>query len=830
MRKRSLGARDQGAGSRSLAKRRNAVVAAVTCVVLLASAAAFADLATTEQAGPQGDGTSITPFGWKITPAGSQDALGERPYGMALSPDGTELLISNAGVGEQSVMLIDAASGEVTDEISYPAPEAVFLGVAFAPDGAHAYVSAGANDKVRVYSVEDGGLKEQKSLELKSPAFPAGLAVSSDGSTLYAAGHFSNALSIVDLATGKERSVRLKKTPCPAAELGFDPSNGTRCNFSYGVTLSQDGSKAFVSNWGKKTVSVVDTEKEKLVGAVRVGTHPNAMALSPSGDELYVANADSDTISVIDPEAGSVARSFSVRPYPGAPVGSNPNALAVSPNGETLYVANAGDNDIAVVDLALDGGEDEVVGTIPTGWYPTGVAVTGDGSELYVANAKGLGAGPNPNGPNPTENPESSPDQYIGSMIDGTLSTIAVPDDEQLATYTAQVIDNNGFDQEQGSAPVLKKIKHVIYVVNENRTYDQVLGDLDRGNGDASLTLFGPDVTPNHHDLAERFTTLDNLYAAGEVSTDGWEWSTAANANTLNQKTWPTLYGGRGHFYTAEGGTLAAAPGRRPENSYIWDALSKHSISYRNYGFWATGTAPVEVFNEPNLEAHTDRDFPGYNLEISDQVRFREWKKEFARYEDRGRMPRVEFVKFPQDHTCGTDPACPTPQAMVADSDWATGKLVQAVSHSEFWKSTAIFVIEDDAQDGPDHVDAHRTVGHVISPYTQIGEVDSTFYSSVSMLRTMQLILGLEPLTQFDAAATPMLNSFTNEPDFQPYKAIKPEQPLDEMNEKNAPMARISSKLDFSREDIAPWQTLNEAIWKGVRGGDSEMPARRSTT
>ena len=259
----------------------------------------------------------------------------------------------------------------------------------------------------------------------------------------------------------------------------------------------------------------------------------------------------------------------------------------------------------------------------------------------------------------------------------------------------------------------------MIYVVNENRTYDQVLGDLGRGNGDPSITLFGRNVAPNHHRLAEQFSTLDNLYAVGEVSDDGWEWSTGANANSFDVKSQPTLYGGRGYFYAGEGGTLGAAPGVNPADSYIWDRLDRAKLSYRNYGFWATGTAPTQVFNEPNLDANTDHQFPGFNMGISDQTRFAEWQREFRSFEQQNNLPSVEFIKFPRDHTCGTSPSCPTPKAMVADSDWALGQLVDTVSHSRFWKDTAIFVIEDDAQDGPDHVDAHRTIGHVISPYTR---------------------------------------------------------------------------------------------------------------
>ncbi len=830
--------------SRPRGRHAVAVMAAVTAVPL-AAAGAMA-LATYQHAGPQGDGTAFTSYGWRVTPAGSQTRLGERPYGVAQSPDGRTLLISNDGVHDQSLMVVDAASRQVVQTLHYPAPKALFIGVAFSPDGTRAYASAGPNNLIRAYRVQDQRLSELPDIPLRASKsispFPAGLTVSPDGKHLYVADNLGNAMSVINVATGAERRVVLNPATCPVPQFGFDPSNGRACNFPYTVELSANGRTAYVSNWGKSSVSAVDTDTLRVVKTIPVGTHPSALKRNPRSGDLYVANTDSDSVSVIDTRSNSVRRTISVEPYPHAGVGSNPDALAFSPDGRTLYVANAGDNDVAVVRLAVDGRGDRIAGLIPTGWYPTGLAVSADGNRLYAVSAKGLGAGPNPRGPRPVSNRDTPPNQYIGSMIKGLLSSVAVPSDAELDRLTARVASNNGFD-ERGKVRVVghpdqsvvpyrvgdsSPIKHVIYVVNENRTYDQVLGDLPQGNGDPSLTLFGPRVTPNHHKLSNKFTTLDNLYAAGEVSNDGWEWTTAANANSLDQKTWPTLYGGRGSFYSAEGGTLGAAPGKDPTNSYIWDRLSRQDISYRNYGFWATGTPPVTVYNEPNLYARTDIAYPGFNMAIPDQVRYREWEREFKQYERTGNLPAVEFVKFPRDHTCGTSPECPSPKAMVADSDWATGKLVDAVSHSKFWASTAIFIIEDDAQDGPDHVDAHRTVAHVVSPYTQRGgKVDSTFYSTVSMLRTMELILGLRPMTQFDAAATPMFNSFTDDADFSPYQAEKPEQSLTEPNPTNAPLSAESARMDFSKEDRAPERLLNEAIWQSVKGAGNRMPAPR---
>jgi len=371
-------------------------------------------------------------------------------------------------------------------------------------------------------------------------------------------------------------------------------------------------------------------------------------------------------------------------------------------------------------------------------------------------------------------------------------------------------------------------IRHVIYVVKENRTCDQVFGSLGRGNGDPNLNLFDDGVAPNIRTLARQFVTLDNFYANAEVSADGGNWSTQANANTYVQKTWPVNYGGRHRSYDFEGGNFATAAGGSPQSSYSWDRLSASNVTFRNYGFFTTSTPPV--LTVPALQAHTDLLYPGFTQSISDQTRINEWEREFRQFEAGNNLPTVELMRVPDDHTSGTAPGAKTPKAFVADNDLALGRLVQDVSHSRFWPSTAIFVVEDDAQNGPDHVDAHRTEALVISPFSRLGKVDSTFYSTVAMLRTMELIVGLGPLTQFDTAATPMLNSFTNRPNLSPYTAMTPSQSLTEVNAPTAPMAAQSAAMDFSAADEADEVTLNEAIWKSVRGADSTMPAPRSAS
>src|ERR1035437_9528901 len=816
------------------------LVAGGVALLVLASGgvAVAASLVTTP--GPRPDGTALTSYGWMVTPAGRQIPLGDKPFGSTMSPDGKTVLVSNDGQYRQTLSVIDAASGKVRQTLSYDSPEALFVGLAFTPDGRHAYASAGGNNKIRTYDVtSEGNLVEGPSipLPLTNPAgstvnhFPAGLTVSADGTRLWTANSLSNSVSVIDLAT---RTVKV----IPA---GANP---------YAVALAPDGHTAYVSNWGAADLTVIDTPPGALKGTIAVGEPPSALKVTPARHELYVADTDSDQVSVVDLASGSLSRTINLAPYKNAPVGSNPNALALSSAGDTLYVANAGASAIDVIRLGGPaGGADKIAGRIPTGWYPTGVEVAHDGKSIYVANAKGLGAGPNPGGPNPYTDTARRPSdefaaQHVGSMIKGTLSIVRTPDHATLARYTRQVSYNDhyvdpGNHATTASSSVVPRrpgdpspIKHVIYVIKENRTYDQVLGSLGKGNGDPGINLFDDRSAPNIRSLARKFVTLDNLYAASEVSGDGWSWSTAGTANTYTQKTWEANYsdrGGRNHPYEYEGGTYATAPGRDPKNSYLWDDLDKAGVSYRNFGYWHFGYSPVAA-TAPNLAAKTDPTYPGYDLTITDQTRMDAYTKAFKQFEDSGSMPTMQFVRLPSDHTRGTTPGAPTPKAMVADNDLAVGRLVDQVSHSKFWKDTAIFVVEDDAQAGPDHVDGHRTEALVISPYTQTAKVDSTFYSTVSVLRTMELITGVPPLTQFDASAIPMLNAFTNKPVQTPFTALIPAQSLSENNSTSAPLAAQSAKMDFSDADLNNENTLNKAIWQSVKGANSPMPLRPGQT
>ncbi|MEU6577736.1 beta-propeller fold lactonase family protein [Streptomyces sp. NPDC046805] len=810
-----------------------------TAALVTGAAVALAAAGGQDAPGPRADGTAITPVGYKVTPAGHQTQLGNLPLNAVLSPDRSMLLVSNAGQGTQSLQVVDPENSEVVQTISYPSPQAVFTGLAFSPDGKRAYASGGGREIIHTYDVSNGRLTETSPIKLptKNPEgqsvnmYPAGIAVTPDGKRLVVADRLADATTVVNLDDGSMATTAVGHAP-------------------YAVALAADGKTAFVTNQGGDTVSVLDISGSAPVQqtAVKVGTHPNAVITDADHNTLYVANGDSDQVSVVDVGTRKVTRTIGLAPYENAPVGSNPDALALSEDGRRLYVANSGNNDIAVVDLA----KGRPSALIPTAWYPTAV-VPHDG-KLFVTNAKGLGAGPNngPGYPNPTSTAPGSPDQYSGSMIKGTLSTIPLRvDQDQMRRWTRTVVANNGFedgDSPRATGAVVPRrvgertpIKHVIYVVKENRTYDQEFGSLEKGNGDASLNLFGEDVAPNARTLQRKFVNLDNFYADAEVSAQGWNWTVAANSNPYSEQGWPANYSGRNHNYPSENGNPAIAPNKDPEHAYIWQRLHDKGVTFRNYGFYANANANGKaVAEDPVLNAGTDPDYLPYNLSCPDSAgsftprsaacggpRIEEWKREFAQYEANGNLPAFEMVRLPSDHTSGTKAGMPTPQAYVADNDWALGQLVDAVSHSRFWKSTAIFVTEDDAQNGPDHVDAHRTISQVISPYSRTGRVDSTFYSTASMVRTIELLLGLAPMTQFDAYATPMVNSFTGRPDTTPYDAVKPTTDLSAVNSVNAPLAGVSEKQNLTKEDQIDERTFNEAIWKSVRGAKSVMPEPR---
>ncbi len=670
-------------------------------------------------------------------------------------------------------------------------------------------------------------------------------------------------------------------------------------SFPYATLLSPDGRRLYVSNWGDGTLSAIDTASDTVVATITVGlanttgpatSHPSALALSPDGRFLFVSLSNSDAIAVVATATNKRVRTFSDRPSNGAPLSSSPQGLTVSPDGRVLYVANAGADD--VTEFAIDAhGNARRLGRIPTAWYPTAVVLGGDGKTLYVTNGKGRGAGPNDNylSPNPTRQAppiidavtgyndgycNCNVDQYTGSMIVGTLSRIATTTSASLlARDTARVEVDNGENNTAvdnrpegnpipaaGSGGAASPITHVIYIVKENRTYDQVFGDASVGEGDASLTLFPRAVTPNLHALADRFGLLDNFYADAEVSADGHNWITSANASDYNEKMWPQDYSpgaGRNRGYDFEGATtINLSPG-----GYLWDAAHEAGISYRDYGeFQVNGRSPLTVTagapcagpvatsylgrtipsgsalcfqpttivtsTTPNLAGHIDPRFRGYDSSYSDLDRVAEWQREFNGFTASNTLPQFEILRLPNDHTAGTRVGAFTPQAFVAQNDDAVGRVVDIVSHSKYWASTAIFVTEDDAQNGPDHIDAHRTESLVISPYTSRSElyVDHTLYDTAAMMRTMELILGLRPLSQYDANAQPIVNLFGATRDTTPYDEIAPTTSTTAVNTPRSFEAGVSAQLNFSREDLAPEGVLNRILWGAVKGAGTPYP------
>ncbi|CRK83048.1 bifunctional YncE family protein/alkaline phosphatase family protein [Neobacillus massiliamazoniensis] len=780
------------------------IATAALAALVLGSGSAYA--AYNVVVGPQNNGTGVASDGWFLKPAGSQITLGDFPMGSAVSPDHQYQVVTNAGEGTQSLQVVDLKQHKIVQTLSYQSPEALYFGSAFSPDGKTLYVSAGDNNKIRVYQFENGTLTEQAPIRMSGKNFyPAGISVSADGKSLYVANNLDNSVSCIDIASGQ-----ISKT----TSVGKNP---------YMAFLSHDQNTLYVSNWGESSVSVLNAKDLSLKNTLPVGLHPNAIAENPITGFIYVTNSDSDEISVVDPTTQHVVQTISLAPYQGAPTGTQPDALTVSPDGQTLYVANAGNNDIAVIDLKIG----KVKGLIPTAWYPTGVQVSEDGKQLTILNAKGLGAGPN------------TQMQNIGSMIQGSLSFIDVPDQNQLEKYTKQVKENNHTKEaKQGGLlsrdsdkdfPIPKSvsghspIKHVIYVVKENRTYDQVFGDLGKGNGDPSLTMFGKEITPNLHKLANQFVTFDNFYADAEVSITGHKWITAAKANDYIEKNWLAAYGrSRGYdVYTNN-------PANYSEEGHIWNNASKAGVSFRVYGEYENYNSKTGLSTpvDPSIGNNYDPNYPAFNFNIQDVDRVKEWEKEFKQFEQKDNLPQLEIMHLGNDHTQGTIIGAPTPQAEVADNDYALGQLVDTVSHSKYWKDTAIFVTEDDAQGGQDHVDAHRTETLVISPYTQTGAVDSTLYDTAAMVKTIEMILGMKPMSQFDAAATPMQNAFSHKPNTDHYTVVEPTYPLDAKNGQNAPMAQVSQKMDFSQPDAAPSDELNKILWKATKG-DQPYPEQK---
>ncbi len=763
------------------------------------------------------------PNGWHLSPAGRSLPLGDLPLNMALSKSKNLLAVTNNGQSVQSLQLIDTKTEKILDNILIPI---AWYGLTFSEDEKFLYASAGNDNSIMKYAVENNKLKLIDTIRLgakwPNKISPAGIAIDDASGLMYIVTKEDNSLYVVNM---QSKSIIKKEA------LGAE---------AYACTLSPDKSELYISVWGGDVVVIYNTKTASIQTRIPVGDNPNELLMNAAGTLLYVANANDNSVSVIDLKQRKVIEVLNAALFAEAPIGSTSNGLALSENENTLYVANADNNCVAVFDVSKPAST-KSKGFIPVGWYPTNLKVAGN--KLFVANGKGFSSFANPQGPNPIKPSQTVEhhigdttvmlrDGYIGGLMKGTMSIINEPNTEQLGVYSKAVYKNTLYTKEneitaagEKGNPIPMKvgdpspIKYVFYVIKENRTYDQVLGDMPQGNGDTSLVLFGEKITPNQHKLARDFVLLDNFYADGEISADGHNWTMGAYSTDYLEKNWVTSYGGRGGTYPGEGKREIA---NQPKG-FIWDYCKRAGVSYRTYGEFANNFQA----NVPVLEDHFCTYFPSYNMSIQDTLRFNRWRRDFDSLLAINAVPQFNSVRFGNDHTEGSRMGRPTPFAHVADNDWAVGMFIEHISNSPIWKETAIFIVEDDAQNGPDHVDAHRTTAYLASPYVKRGFVDHTMYSTTSMLRTMELILGLPPMSQYDAAATPMFHSFTATPNATPFKSIASNIDLNERNTANTASARLSETFDFSKEDLIPDLIFSQVIWKAVRGEDAEMPAPR---
>jgi YVTN family beta-propeller protein len=808
--------------------------------------------------GIQADSSILVPTNQLLRPAGLQIIMPGRPVDLALTPDEKFLLVKN----KADLDLIRLSDRTILQTLPFQKSGASFTGICISSDGKKVFLTD-AIDRICIANLDRNNIMSWADpIVLPKPAVggnpaPGGLSLNATGDKIFVTLSRNNSLAVINL---RDNSA----TEIPVGIAPFDV-----------ITFSS--SKAYVSNWGGRrpntgestyntsgsqvlvdpktgianngTVSVVDLENNTNKKYIEVGLHPCDMVLSPDKKKLYVACANSDIVSVIDTERDELIENISVHLQKDIPFGSAPNALAVSPDGKYLYVANGTENAVCVI---LTTPENKILGYIPTGWYPGSVLLNKTGKTLYVANVKGIGS----------RNQRTDRAGLNSHDHMGSISIIPVPGIQKLEKMTKIVHGNNSYEQmlknlspasgREKKVPVpqlpdqTSHFKHVVYIIKENRTYDQVFGDMLQGDGDTSLLEFGREITPNHHLLAETFVLMDNFNCSGVLSADGHQWTDEAYVTDYLEKS----FGGFTRSYPYDGNDALAYA----SSGFIWDNVLDHGLTFRDYGEFAgteivpenasfiemyrdfrEGTGKIKIRARANLESlkpYLSPNYPGFTNRISDAYRVSEFLKEFREYEKNGNFPNFIILLLPNDHTSGTRPGLPTPQAAVADNDLALGQIVEAISNSKFWKETCIFVTEDDPQAGLDHVDGHRTVGFVISPYTKRGKVISTYYSQINMVRTIENILGLPPMNQLDLTAEPMYDCFTNKPDFTPYNALKNNIPLDQLNPPLISLsgdqlywAEKSMEQDLDGVDRIDEDIFNRIIWHAVKGYSRAYPA-----
>ena len=713
------------------------------------------------------------PTGARLDAVGKLINVGNLPLAMILTPDGKHAVVSLSGYLHQGLQVVDLESGSVVQTLD---KNATFLGLAFG--GETLYASGGHDNVVYVLRWKDGRLTDQKSIAVN---YPAGLALSTDGRTLYAAENIADDVAVIDLAT----SSVVQRLPTD--------------HYPYAVAAG-DG-RVYVSAWGGNTVStfrIITGGPLVSTGRLNVGRHPSALLLD--GSTLYVTLASTDDIAAVDTKTRMIRR-FEDKSPAGLREGSTPNALAKS--SDTLYVAEGDNNSVALFNVKTG----SLLGRIPTDWYPLGLIAESD--RLIVLNGKGATTVANLGGPVPGQQRDES--QFDLSLVTGTIRVVSLPPHD-LAAMTARVARANNWTETR-SERKYPPFKHVIYVIKENRTYDQLFGDVAEGDGDRSLVFFGRDVSPNHHALAARFGLFDHFFVNAEVSTQGHIWCDAAYVTDYTEKTVHSSY-------AKKRPDVDEGDADDPAEGYLWDSVVRKGLSLRVYGEFALADQKNRNLyhtTKRSLVADLNRDYPQFDMKISDQHRADIWLAEFDEYRKSGELPALEIVQLPRDHTGGGKAGYPTPRACMADNDFALARMVEAVSSSPFWADTVFFVLEDDAQDGRDHVDCHRSVLLVISAYNRAGAIHR-FANTTDVVASIEEILGLDPLSQFDSYGRPLADVFSSAPDLTPYHALKPTVSLDERNPDKGTAAKKSASFDLTRPDAVDDALFNEVLWEMLKG------------
>jgi YVTN family beta-propeller protein len=753
------------------------------------------------------------PNQWSLTPAGTSLPLGDLPLNAVVSPSKKLLAVTNNGVDKHFIQLF-STQGDIK-EVSRIDIAKAWYGLAFSQDEKRLYASGGHDNTIVIFKTDNQKLMRDTVIKLGEPwnknkIGPGGIALDDATNRLFTVAREDSMLYVCNTKTLQiEKKIPLSSEP-------------------FSIVISKTLNEIYVSMWGAKSIHVFDLKTMDKKSEIAVGDHPNEMILNKKQEVLFVANSLDNSVSVVDLRTQKVLETLNAALYPNAPNGSTTNGVALSDDEHTLYIANADNNCLAVFDVEKLGNS-EAEGFIPTGWYPTSVKVVG--KKILVANGKGMSSAPNPQGPSPfKKGSDNRAGQYIGQLFYGTLSIIDVPNDKKLAVYSKLTYENTPYTKEkelnaegEKGNPIPMKvgdaspIKYVFYIIKENRTYDQVLSDVKGGNGDTSLLLFPRSVTPNQHFIAENYVLFDNFYVDAEVSADGHNWTMAAYANDFVEKTWVTSYGGKGGSYDYEGTRKVAFP----KSGFIWDNCKRGGVSYRTYGeFAGDGKAYYET-----LEGHFCTYYQDFDMAYQDIRREKDWERDFDSLVAINQVPRFNTVRLSNDHTSGMSKGAFSPKASVADNDLAVGRFLEHLSNSSIWKESAVFIIEDDAQNGADHVDAHRSTAYIVSPYIKRNYIDHTMYSTSSMVRTMELILGLPPMSQYDAAATPMYRAFTPQADFSPFKAIEPLHDINERNVADNELSKKSQYFNLAKLDAVPEREFNEVLWKAIKGLNSEMPA-----